>query len=162
VPWAWRTYRECLRSLGDEPGIIVQDDGRLCDDFKALAEAAVQECPCRVLCLFVSGRLRLGGHMVLQAATAGLSFARLHSQDHYVPLVAVAWPPGVAREVLAWADSVRLRPGQADDGIVAGARDALGLEIWATVPCLVDHTDEPSLVGNKGRRGAVLPHPSLA
>lgn len=164
VPWAWRTYRECLRLLGDGPGIIVQDDVVLAEDFESLTATAVADCPCRVLCLFVSRQLKLGGSMMMQAAIRGESFARLHSQDHFVPMVAVAWPPGAAKLVLEWASHTRIRPGMADDGVIAGALKDLGLEAWATVPSLVEHPDDvPSLVNQAGGRSrrALLPHPSL-
>lgn len=161
----WRTYRECLLRLGDEPGVVIQDDVWLCEDFERLATAAVQECPCRVLCLFVSGQATYAAQSMRAAASVGESFAQIGA-DHFLPVVATAWPVGAARDVVAYADRMRWGSTKADDAITAGCVRALELQVWATVPSLVEHRDDaPSLmsdrVGQKRRRAA-LPHPSLA
>jgi len=163
-PSPWRTYRLCLLELGDEPGVVVQDDAWLCEDFEARATAAALECPCRVLCLFVSHQATLAARAVRIAAGAGESFAKIGA-DHFLPVVANHWPAGAARAVVEYADRMRWGKTTADDAITAGAVRALELEVWATVPSLVDHRDDvPSLmsdrVGQKRRRAA-LPHPSL-
>lgn len=165
VPSPWRTYRLCLLELGDEPGVVVQDDAWLCDDFERLATAAARECACRVLCLFVSGQATLGAQEMRAAAGRGESFAKIGA-DHFLPVVATYWPPGAARDVVRYADRMNWGKTTADDAITAGAVRALELEVWATVPSLADHLDDvPSLmsdrVGQKRRRAA-LPHPNLA
>lgn len=164
LPSPWRTYSRCLDELGHEQGVIVQDDAYLCDDFHRLATEAAETCPCRVLCLFVSGQASYAVQAMQIAQAAGESFARI-GYDHFLPVVATVWPAGAAREVLAWADR-RRSSETADDAITAAAVRALALGVWATVPSLVEHKDDvPSLmskrVGQKRRRAA-LPHPSLA
>lgn len=161
----WRTYRECLLSLGDEPGVIVQDDAWLVPDFVKLATTAAAECPCRVLCLFVSHQATFAARAMQSAQAQGESFARIGA-DHFLPVVAVAWPAGAARAVVDYADRMRWGSTTADDAICAGAVNALELEVWATIPSLANHLDDvPSLmsdrVGQKRRRAA-LPHPALA
>lgn len=165
VPSPWRTYRLCLLELGDEPGVVVQDDAWLVPGFEALATAAAAECPCRVLCLFVSHQATLATRSMRIAAAAGESFARIGA-DHFLPVVAVVWPAGAARAVVDYADRMRWGSTTADDAVTIGAVNALELQVWATVPSLADHRDDvPSLmsprVGQKRRRAA-LPHPTLA
>ena len=68
--------------------------------------------------------------------------------------------------MVGYADRARWGRTTADDAVTIGAINALGLEVWATVPSLAEHKDDvPSLmsdrVGQKRRRAA-LPHPSLA
>ena len=60
----------------------------------------------------------------------------------YVPLVATVYPAAVAREIPGFADSRRMSVGRADDAVVAAYARAHPLQVWATVPCLVEHRDE--------------------
>lgn len=163
-PSPWRTYRLCLLELGDDPGVIVQDDAWLVPDFERLATGAHLECPCRVLCLFVSHQATLAARSMRAAQAAGESFARIGA-DHFLPVVATVWPAGAARRVVEYADRMRWGGKTADDAICAGAVRALELEVWATVPSLADHRDDvPSLmsdrVGQRRRRVAIA-HASL-
>lgn len=94
------------------------------------------------------------------AAARGESFARIGA-DHFLPVVATAWPPGAARAVVEYADRARWGSTVADDAITAGCVRALELEVWATVPSLANHLDDvPSLmsdrVGQKRRRAAMF------
>lgn len=166
-PQPWRTYRACLEALGADAGVVVQDDAVAVRDFRGLAAAAMAECPCRVLTFFASRQLRYGSNLMLQAGARGESFANIGTADHFVPAVALGWPAGVAAEVLAWADNRRWnhRAGRADDAILKDAAMHLGLEVWATVPSLVDHLDDvPSVMGSTGAksRRALLPHPDIS
>jgi hypothetical protein len=154
----WRTYRECLLELGDDAGVIVQDDAWLVPDFEERATAAAAECPCRVLCLFVSFQAARAVEAMQRAR--GESFVKI-GLDHFMPVVCVYWPAGAARAVVAYADRMRWGGKVADDAICAGSVNALGLEVWATIPSLVNHLDDvPSLmtdrVGQKRRRAAIF------
>lgn len=138
--------------------MIVQDDAWLVPDFERLATAAAAECPCRVLCLFVSGQAVRAVEQ-MRRSTGG--FAKI-GLDHFLPVVCVRWPAGVASAVVAHADRMRWGRTTADDAITIAAVNALGLEVWATVPSLCDHLDDvPSLmsdrVGQKRRRAALPP-----
>jgi len=171
LPATWRTYRACLeRAPRTGHLVIVQDDARLAAGFRQLVAAAVAECPCRVLCLFLSPQARRTAPDAHRAYAAGERFVRLHPLDHFVPTVAVAWPVDAARAVAAWADRRRwgVRQQRADDAIVKDACVGLGLEPWATVPSLVEHDDDiRSLVDGRGYRGprrsrqAIYAHGSL-
>ena len=167
IPATWRTYRACLeRAPRKGHLVVIQDDVLLADDFEELVAAAVADCPCRVLCLFVSRQARLDVQPIEWAAHVGESFVKLNPLTHFVPTVAIAWPAEIARAVADHADRRRWghRARRADDAIVKEALVALGLDAWATVPSLVEHPDDVySLMGGKGGSGrkAIRPHPSL-
>lgn len=167
IPATWRTYRACLE-LAPSTGhlVVIQDDVLPAENLEELVAASVAECPCRVLCLFVSGQARFSQMEVLWAATRGESFVKLDPRDHFVPTVAIAWPAELARAVAEHTDKRRWgrRAQRADDAIVKEACVALGIEPWATVPSLVEHPDDVfSIMGGKGGSGrrAVRVHPSL-
>lgn len=76
----------------------------------------------------------------------------------FVPLVAIAYPAVVVERFLAftnpdvWPSARRVPP--ADDSVVCHFARRSRLEVWATVPCLVDHRDDvPSLVKATHRPG---------
>lgn len=161
----WRTYRACLERAPKRGHLaVIQDDVWLADDFEELVAAAVAACPCRVLCLFVSGQAKYTSSRVLHAADG---FVQLDHRDHFIPVVANVYPVEYARAILELADRRKWGPRaqRADDAIVKDACVALGIEPWATVPSLVEHLDDvPSIMGGVGgrRRRAVRVHPSLA
>ncbi len=158
----WRTYRECLASLGNDAGVIVQDDALPVPGFQELAAEVMEECPCRLITFFASRQLRYGGNLMLQAGARGETMASIGVHDHFVPVVALGYPVGMAAAVLQWAEFRRWghRAYRADDAIVKDAAVALELDVWATVPSLVDHDHSVrSLMGTTGgkSRQALLP-----
>lgn len=168
--WAWRTYREALLRTPEDctHRVVIQDDALPVVNLEAAVAAQVADCPCRVLVLFVSGQARHTVNDMYTADREGESFCRLNLRDHFIPAVAVVWPREFCLPVVEWADKRKWNANalRSDDAILREAAHSLGLEVWVTVPSLVDHVDDvPSVMvggvrGGKSRRAAV-PHPSL-
>ena len=143
-----RTYLECLRRTpaGATHRLVVQDDAIPCQRFRALAEAAIAEHPDELVALFVPGRTLLRKLMVDEHRRGG-RWVMLPKGLNWTPTVALAWPARLAREFVPHGEAViaaRAARGMgtfADDPYVGGWRKQLGIQVWATVPCLVEHPD---------------------
>ena len=169
-PNPFRNYLRCL--AGARPDVthlvVIQDDAVPCKSFGVLVAEAVRERPDGVLSLFVGGLSGQTRKNFWAAQIAGEKWAKVHFREiHHV--VALVWPVELAQAFLDWWASEPRIPGppvqQSDDAIVGHwikstyADRRVRREIWATVPCLVEHPDDlPSVVqgarrlGDKGRR----------
>lgn len=144
-------------------GIVLQDDVIVCRDFPLAVTAAIEERPDVVISLWV-GALRMRTtkdfHLAQRAKErwSPIYFRDIH---HCVGLV---WPRELAQSFLEWTDVSRL-PGdcrrvQSDDAIIGAWARRTKRRFWATVPCLVEHIDDPETVpstiaraqGDRGRR----------
>lgn len=159
-----RTYLEALRRTPPAAThrLIVQDDciagGALLARFLPL----LAERPDALLALFVPGRTLLRRAM-LDALSRGerwMPFPRYN----WCPTVALCWPVDLAHSFLGFAEAVvetrarRGLPTIGDDPYVGAWRKAgkFEVEVWCTVPCLVEHPDDgPSLFrGLNGKAGS--------
>lgn len=159
-----RTYLECLRRTPADAThrLVVQDDALPCAGFRKLAEQAIAERPDDLVAFFVPGRTLLRKLMVDEHRRGG-RWVMLPRSLNWTPLVALAWPARHARAFVPYGEQViadRLARGMhtfADDPYVGAWRKQLGIDVWATVPCLVQHPDvEQSLYRRdlKPRAGA--------
>lgn len=125
--------------------LVLQDDVELCRDFVERIESAVLEHPDTPLAFYANWDSWNG------AATraAALSNAR------WVPAVPGEWIPTLAlllprRDVAALLSTAR--PDEAkpepDDVVLARELGARGRQVLISVPHLVEHTGQPSLIGN--------------
>jgi hypothetical protein len=160
-PRPLRTYVEALRRATDDEThtLIVQDDAWPCRGFREKAEAALAEKPGVIVCFFVPDSGGGGGKRVQRAARAGEKWALLGAGG-WIPAVATAWPRALIDPFLAFATQPRFAGHGADDGMIARFarqhRRSSGVEVWATVPSLVDHPDhEPSLLGKRHGGGSI-------
>lgn len=143
------TYLQCLRTTpaGATHRLVVQDDAVACRGFRARAEAAIAEHPDTLVALFVPGRTLLR-RLMLDEHKRGGRWVRLPDSLNWTPTVALAWPTHLAHAFVEEGERViadRARRGlttHADDPYVGQWRKRLGLPVWATVPCLVQHPDE--------------------
>lgn len=164
TPSPLRTYLEALRRTPPDAThrLVLQDDVEVVQDFPARTEDAIAEHPDVILCLFVPGTRGGGGAEVREAHARGLPSVRIRTGG-WVPAVATAWPAALARDFLAYmgaAAATALREQRSDDAMIGKFARDRRLEVWATIPSLVEHPDrEASLIGRKagagGNRGRV-------
>lgn len=164
-PHPWRTYREALDSTPDDAThrMILQDDITPCRNFPAALAAAVEARPGSVLALFHGGNPRENAPLLDRALAAGETWVRLNSR-RWIPAVALVWPVRLVCPVVCWVEEQNY-PGafRADDEIIARALRALGEDVLACVPSIVQHEDVvPSVTGQRARggvdRGRVAAH----
>lgn len=133
----------------------MQDDAWPCDDFAERALAAIRQRPTRVIAFFVPGVSHLLRRVNIERKR-GSDWLEFPATS-FVPLVAVAYPADVAREIPAFADRKRIGVGRADDAVIGTFTRANRIQACATLPCLVEHLDHvPSAMGM--RHGNGHPH----
>ena len=150
----WRTYRHCIETAAPDAShlIVIQDDATACDGFMPAARAAIAARPDRVIVFCVTDAPPWNRIAIQKALERGSPWAELKYAD-FLPVIAVAWPASLARELVAWVDKQDYPPASssfcsslaswfADDAAMAG-RFLLdrGIVPLATVPSLVDHDD---------------------
>lgn len=156
-PSPLRCYRECLLRTPEwaTHRLVVQDDAWPCDDFRSLAETAIAERPDALVSFYVGGSPGGGGNRVLLAAKRREPWARI-SGATWTNTVALVWPVAQIEPFLKFAEHKRWERQTGDDPVVGRFAQRSRLEVWATVPSLVEHPDRvPSLIGRKhgaGRR----------
>jgi hypothetical protein len=160
-PSAIRTYVECLRELpaAVTHRLVFQDDALPCAGFRELAEQAIQERPDALVAFFVPGTAA-HGRRLREARANGLRWEQLPTSMSWTPTVALAWPRRYAEGFVPFADQfiarrrARNMATVGDDPVVGSFRRAEGIQVWATVPCLVEHPDTvPSLVKKRSYEG---------
>lgn len=170
-PSAIRTYVECLRRIPEDAThrLVLQDDAQPCSDFRRRAELALAERPGVLVAFFVPGT-GLHGRWTRDAWKAGKSWVGMPTSANWQPVVALAWPRALIEPFLDYAAghiarrAARRLHTMCDDPVVGAFCRAEKLQVWATVPCLVEHPDlGPSLVKrrsyggtNPARRAAVF------
>lgn len=153
---AWRTYRRALERTPPDAThrLVLQDDVRICPGFGAAARAALAARPEHPVAFFVGGQPWESANRVLAAGEAGEHWALL-DPARWIPTVALSWPARLIRPALEFVDYQQWPPTfRADDEIVGQAMRHLRTDVYATVPCLVEHPDiTPSLVGLRAAAG---------
>lgn len=150
-----RTYRECLRRTPPSAThrLVLQDDCWPCEDFCERAQEAVAERPDHLIAFFVPGTPGGGGDRMLRAARNGERWVQIGGAG-WVPTVALCWPRALIAPFLDFAGTSRFAHQRGDDNVVGQFARTNRLQVWATVPSLVEHPDiEPSLIGRKNRAG---------
>lgn len=151
-----RTYLECLRRTPEwaTHRLVVQDDTHPGDGFPEKLLKAITDKPDGLICFFAPGIAPHRAKMI-RATMAGHPYAPLRAM--WIPTVATCWPVGLARDFTVWADEKFPDDGtrKGDDGPVGKwANERRNVEVWATVPSIVEHPDiEPSLIGRKAGAG---------
>jgi hypothetical protein len=155
--------RNYLRCLSDPPAdathlLVIQDDAYPCESFAGRLAEAVSERPDDVLSLFVGGLTSRTKRDFLLALKNRERWSPIYFRDiHHV--VALVWPVGLAREFVEWFPTAKVPGGKnpkSDDAAVGfWARTRRPrLQVWAHVPCLVQHPDDlPSVVQGNRRLG---------
>lgn len=152
-----RTYRVCLRRTPEHAThrLVLQDDAWPCRDFHARAEAALAEHPDSLVCFFIPGAAGGGRNRVLRAALARERWAQIGAGG-WVPVIAVGWPAALIEPFLEFSEFPRNVANRSDDELLTRFVKANRLEVWATVPSLVEHPDiEESLIGRQNGAGKI-------
>ena len=160
-PSAIRTYIECLRRTpgGVSHRLVLQDDTRVCRNFRSRAHHAIRERPGDIIAFFVPN-FALHGRVMREARKEGREWTALPRSANWGPAVATCWPVEMAADFVEFADAyVARRRAQGkgtigDDPVIGSFRRARDLTIWATVPSLVQHDDVAySLVKRREYKG---------
>lgn len=165
LPNPWRGYSRCLRNPPAEAThlCILQDDALPCKNFDALLREAISERPHDVVSLFVGGLPGRTRRDFYEAMKRGDRWSPIYFREiHHV--VGLVWPVQQAAEFLKWVDTNKIPgpdPPKSDDAVVGywARKNRNTAQVWATVPCLVEHPDDfpstvqgPNRFGDRGRR----------
>lgn len=169
LPNPWRGYLRCLR---DPPAkathlCILQDDALPCRNFDELLKAAIKERPNDVVSLFVGGLPTKTRRDFYEAMKRGDRWSPIYFREiHHV--VGLVWPVQLAAEFVEWVSTNKIPgpdPPKSDDAVVGywARKNRDKAQVWATVPCLVEHPDDfsstvqgSSRFGDRGRRAIVF------
>jgi hypothetical protein len=147
-PDPWAGYRACLSDLPRNCThvLVCQDDALPCRNFAQAVEQIAGSHPEVPVCLFLGG---------LPSETAARASRALGKKTYvplgmtpFVPLVCVLWPKLKAQSFLHWSRSAR-GITRADDGNAAKWMRRSKQEVLVTVPSLVEHSDAPSVKGQR-------------
>ena len=142
----WRCYRECLRVAAalNKPSAIVQDDCLFVEGFSAAAEQLRLNKPEALLAFCVQGTLHSVARSAFwRALDKGERLVQYHPRN-WVPAMAIGWTPELAAQALRWdAVQTALRESySSDDGRLFHFCRASSVEVWCSVPCIVEHPDD--------------------
>lgn len=141
--------RNYLRCLAEPPAgathlCILQDDALPCNNFLPLLQEAVAERPDDVISLFVGALRNNTRKLFYEAMKRGSRWSPVYFRDiHHV--VALVWPVARAQQFLDWYPTARMpgpKPPRSDDAVVGYWARRSRVQVWATVPCLVEHPDD--------------------
>jgi hypothetical protein len=159
-PSAMRTLlRVCATLDASEPTLLLQDDAVPCDGFVDAAPAAFRALDERAVVAFYVGPIYRAIPDLRRCAARGATLGYLGNRE-YVPLVAAALPAGLLYGFASWARRNLHADFRHDDEAVGAYCRNHGVDVWSTVPCLVDHDNtHESIVGhNHGARNAWALH----
>jgi len=127
-----------------------------CRGFADLAGVAIAERPDDLISFFVPDIAGGGRNRVRDAAKKGERWAQIGGLS-WVPAVCVSWPVALIEPFLAFWEQPRWRGrDKADDSMMARFTKSRKMQVWATVPSLVEHPDDvASLLGNRHGAGAI-------
>lgn len=158
-PNPWRGYLKCLQIPATENTThicVIQDDALPCKDFDALLKEAIGERPDDVISLFVGGLPSNTRKQFYEALKRGDRWSPIYFREiHHV--VALVWPVHHAVSFVEWVANNKIpgpNPPKSDDAVVGywARKNRNTVQVWATVPCLVEHPDDfPSLVQGTNR-----------
>lgn len=151
----WRTYKEALRRAPVDCThyLILQDDVLPGRRFLWAAVEAIRHRPDAVISFFVNWLAHASSTTLVQNAQLCTAWSPLHPTERFVPTVALVYPRALVDDLLGCEEGWVTSP-IADDEIVGQWRRRRGLEVWCTIPNLVQHDEEaPSvLLGHRESR----------
>jgi len=156
-PDPMRNYLRCLSDPSDATHIVVlQDDAVVCDRFGSLLREAVVERPDDMISLFVGGLPGKTRMDFLRALQKRERWAPVYTQG-IVHVVAMVWPVAAAKAFLEWFPPSKPIPGarapyRSDDMVVGYWARITKRQVWATVPCLVEHPDDVPSIAQTSRK----------
>lgn len=157
----WRTYLACLKVGAGltKPFVILQDDCVPVPGFPEAAEAVRRALPDALLAFTLQGMISSVTRFAFwRALDQGVRLIKI-TPSNWVPAMALGWTPKLATLALEWDQlQTQLRPSYtSDDGRLFYFTRWAATEVWATVPCLVDHPDDVPTVGSTKKRNGHKP-----
>lgn len=152
-PSPWAGYQQALSRFPSNAKhvILLQDDVRVCRNFPLAVKKIAEAKPDTPVALFLGGLPKQTAANALRAAKRGEHYVPIYFRD-FVPVVAVLWPKAKAVEFLEWSKTAKL-PGQpnprSDDAVVGRWMLTTKQLVLATIPSLVQHPDESSIIHPK-------------
>lgn len=149
----WRTYRTALEQTPKRATthrLVIQDDATVCVSFLETVRSVVEAAPDNLVALFVAGVPATSAREIRKACYEDRTLTVL-PRAAWVPVVALVWPVKLIAPALEYVDR-QTWPERfgADDEIVGRCVQALGVDVVATVPSLVEHKDDvPSIAGKR-------------
>ncbi|MET9426634.1 hypothetical protein [Streptomyces sp. NPDC003036] len=137
---AWAAIRP-----GATHHLVLQDDVELCRDFAERVEAAAREHPDTPLAFYANWD-SWNGAATRAAAFAGARWVPAVPGE-WIPTLALLLPRRDVEDLLSATHPDRAEP-EPDDVVLARELRARGRRVLISVPHLVEHTGQPSLVGN--------------
>ncbi len=152
----WRTYRHALTTTPADAThrLVIQDDTVPAPNLLVALGRVIETKPDVPMVLFVSPQHGMATAQLFRACERGSCFAVVPASPIWIPVVAVIWPTQLIAPIVKWVDEqkwpVRF---SADDEILGRACRALGIEVWMTVPSLVEHPDLVDSITRKDTSG---------
>lgn len=141
----WRTFRRALETAATDTTathhLFLQDDALPCPGLCAAAAHAASWRPGAIICLFVNDLATQTSLRIRDAAARGAGWAPVVG-ERFVPTVATVWPRELVVRAVFEARPVTPDVPQADDEAVGDWARGAGVEVWATVPNLVQHDED--------------------
>lgn len=153
--YRWATGRRAweLRDKTADWHIVLQDDAIVCEDFRAAAPRALAQRAGYGMVSFYTGTGRPRQREVqTKLAAASARGQSWWSTNELYWGVAVALPVNTLPKMLHWCSNSARRMYNYDTRISEYYRKGKNWRCWYTVPSLVDHLDEDSLVGHGPER----------
>ncbi|MCT2277425.1 hypothetical protein [Micromonospora chalcea] len=164
VPSPLRTAKVAWRAVADGAThhLVLQDDIRLIRSFATQVHRAIAARPEHGISLYSHWDSPQNSYLVRRAVIAGWPFAPL-SLFEWTPTQGFVLPVRRARELADYLAGIPDDVKDDDEMVVMFCREA-GIPVVGTVPHLVDHRFDPTIVGHPGRFHATvfLPAPVLS
>ncbi|GAA4715809.1 hypothetical protein [Phytohabitans rumicis] len=155
-PSPLRTAKRAWRAVEDgvTHHLVLQDDILLVRDFAAQLRRAVAQRPGHGISLYSHWDSPQNSYLVRRAAMAGSPFAPL-SRHEWTPTQGFVLPAARARELADYLAGIPDEVKDDDEMVVNYCREH-DVPVVATVPHLVDHREDPTIVGHEGRFHATV------
>ena len=153
-----RNYLRCLSDLPVDAThvCVIQDDAVACQDLHSRLVAFLGERPDDMISLFVGGLPGKTRMDFLRALQKRERWSPVYTQG-IVHVVAMVWPVAAAKTFVEWFPPTKPIPGarapyRSDDMVVGYWARITKRQVWATVPCLIEHPDDVPSIAQTGRK----------
>lgn len=143
---AMDTWLSVMRTIGDDPAVVIEDDVRLAPRWRVRVEAAILDHPEHVIQFF---SLRAADHIGHWAK--GRTF--LMNQCYYLPARMAA---ALVQHAEQWREEKPKSTGY--DLLMADYLRKHGLDYWQHAPTLVQHETWQSMINPRRPRNRTSPH----
>jgi hypothetical protein len=130
------SFIEQLKYISEWDSVLLEDDLILCKDFKKKIEEVINEYPDKIINFFTKPK----------------DWFTTHESIHFVYNQCTYYPKGISLKVAEEMEKMRMKfPRLQYDILESNALLSLGISHVQYRPCLVQHLDNNSLVGNTAK-----------